>query len=173
MVAQLKEVESTDRARLSEYIFKNVFIPMFAGDKDLMYQVTIENWIKVAGNPYKSVDIVDNNNKVLFTVPPPFNRDAINPVSNDDVPLAHVVKSAQQYANIAPAQGLHYLNAELTKRALVMKTATHVMNNLEAWNAIFARYGREPILRLNETEAVNPAQPGNNKGSDDYDFEPL
>jgi hypothetical protein len=171
---ELSSVASSDRARLPERIFVGVFLPFFAADKDPAYPVNMGNWINVATSPYKGVDVIDATGKVLFTVPPVFNRETVNPVSDETVPLAHVVKSAHQLANVHPKQGSAYLNQELTKRALVMKTATNVLNNVEVWNEIFKRYGREPLVKLNEEAGMaDTGQTVSAKGNDDYEFELL
>jgi hypothetical protein len=169
-----------DHPKLPEVHFREIFLPLFAGDAQLKYNVTMDNWVKVAGSPFQAVDIIDpKSQKVLFTVPPLMDRNAVNPVNNDRAPISHVVASANQYARIHPMQGLHHLNAELTERALIMKVPASVRENIEIWNKIFERYGRPPIMALpdnfqNESKGSTGSAPTQqDTGTADYDFEPL
>ena len=161
--------------RLPERHFKEIFLPLFAGDTELTYEVKLDNWVKVAGSPFQAVDIHDNAGKVLFTVPPLMDRSAVNPINDDGPNISHVVASANQYARVHPNMGLQHLNAELTKRALIMKVPQSVRKNIEAWNSIFERYGRPPIMALPDEHATGStaSAPQQDKGTPDYDLEPL
>lgn len=167
---QLTSVAVKDHAILPERTFVQVFLPFFAGDEKLMYKADLTTWTNFAGGPYREVEVVDAQGKTLFTVPPVFDRTAINPVANSTTPIAHVVATAQQYARIHPTQGLHHLNAELTKRALIMKVPASVLKNLEIWNAIFERYGRPPLVAV---DSITEPTPTSIQGNDDFDFEPI
>ena len=112
---QLNNIASEDVVVMQERIFENIFIPLFAGDAELIYKVSLETWSTFAGGPYRAVDIVDVSGKILFRVPPLFDRSAINPVGESNVSIAHVVATAGQYSRVHPTQGSAYLNAELNK----------------------------------------------------------
>lgn len=167
---QLQAVSTSDHARLAERIFVGVFLPFFAGDEKPAYPVTIGHWINVAGSPFASVDVVDAQQQRLFTVPPVFDRSAVQPIQSRGTSIQHVVLSAEQLSRMHPTQGANYLSAELTRRALVMKVPTSVLAHLETWNAIFTRYGRPPIAAVDDKPAT--AAPGA-ASDDDYDLEPL
>jgi hypothetical protein len=147
---RLIQIAEEDIKRLPERVFVGVFLPVFAGDEQLHYNVNMETWLNYAGSPYKSVHVVDRNDNILFTVPPLLNREAVNPVKPSDykVPISSVVTTAGQIANQSPRQGLRYLTTELTKRALIMKVPGNVLKDLAIWNSIFTRYGRLPIVEL-------------------------
>lgn len=167
---QLSDVAVKDIATIPERIFQYIFLPLFAGDENRAYPVTLENWAIHAGSPYRSVHVVDTNNNILFTVPPLFDRAAINPVSDGLASIAHVVATAGQYANIHPTQGIAYLNHELSNRALVMKVPPNVQANLKTWNEIFARYNR-PLI---QTVSMSDQTTGVVSGKDsDFEFEML
>jgi len=162
----LKEADTDSTARLEEYIFVNVFLPLFAGDTELMYpQASLAIWANIAGSVYKPVNIVNKNGEVLYTVPPIMNNTVINPISNSKTSLAHVVATAKQYSNIHPVQGRNYLMAELTQRATIMNVPKNVLENLHQWNEIFTRYGRPKIAE------EQPVSEKNGDGLADYDFE--
>lgn len=178
ITSSLNTVADSDITRLSEYYFKEVFLPFFAGDKEPKYPVTLTHWLNVATSAYKPVHVVDESNTVLFTVPAVYNREVINPISQAQGPsIAHVVMSAQQYTDIHPARGMQYLNAELTKRALVMKVPANVLRDLETWNAIFSRYGRPSLMDAAKDKNQTASNSTDNNKEDaplDYDdFEPL
>ena len=165
----LSEAETKEMARVPERVFQQVFLPMFAGDEELVYpeQATLVNWTRIAGSPYHSVNVIDSIGNVLFVVPPIYDRSAVNPERGDGPSLQHIVLTAEQYGAQSPAQGENYLNAKLTERALIMKVPVNVLQHVEAWNKIFARYNRPPILELEET-AVEAKQ---SKESSDFEME--
>ncbi|EKD22570.1 MAG: hypothetical protein ACD_84C00043G0004 [uncultured bacterium] len=167
LAASIKEISNalliapaSANPRLSEYIFENVFLPLFAGDEVLLYGQTFQTWTTHAGSPYIPVDIIDKANNVLFTVPPLLDRTVIKSISdhNSGPSIAHVIVTAEQYGRIHPSQGKAYLDSELGKRALTMKVPANMLNHLETWNNIFKRYGRVeimPISAIKESQVVS------------------
>lgn len=170
--ASLQTVDQQDAVRMSERVFVNIWLPFFAGDENPTYPVDIQHWVNFSGSPYRAVQVVDTNGALLFTVPALFDRTAVNPVSGDHRSVAHVVRSAEQYSGVHPMQGQRYLDAELTKRALIMKVPASVMANLETWNSIFARYGRPPLIKLDAAAAPGSKQPAADPDIS-YDVDPL
>lgn len=165
----VSKVTDEVRARLPERHFREIYLPMFAGDKVLPYDVDLNHWVNFAGNPYREVDIIDEAGKVLFTVPPILDRNAVNPISQSRQSISHVIQTAQQYSRIHPHKGMAHLNAELTERALIMKVPANVLQDLETWNTIFKRFGRPPIVDTPASaKSAAVAKP-----SDDFDFEPF
>lgn len=172
---QLTNAAVIDRPRIPERYFAGLFLPFFAGDAERAYpQVNLVMWVnRVAGNPYHEVDVIDRDGQVLFTVPPVFDRRAVDPqksVQSNATPVSHVVASAQQYTNLSPAMGDQYIRSELTKRALVMRVPANVLAHVESWNQIFARYGRPPLVELDlPSESKDSA--AKEAGSPDPGFE--
>lgn len=157
IVDQLSTVSSADRPRFPERYFQGIFLPYFAGDEHPPYPTAdTVMWIgRVAGSPFQEVDIIDASGAVLFTVPPMMDRGAVDPkraTERGGPSLGHIIHSAQQYALMSPSQGSHYLQQKLTEKALIMKVPSNVLRNIEAWNHIFERYGRPPLMPLD-----NPA----------------
>lgn len=160
----LGQVAAGDRPRLAVRIFEGIFLPYFAGDEKRAYpQADVGWWVgRVAGNPYQEVDVVDNAGEVLFTVPPMLDRTAVDAKLNGQgAGVAHIVASAQQYALLSPMAGSNYLQAELTKKALIMRVPANVVGHLQRWNAIFERFGRPPLLPLEaqDTPAASASEP--------------
>lgn len=161
----------SDIARMSERVFVGIWLPFFAGDTHPTYEVTLQHWTNFAGNGYQSVHVVDPAGTVLFTVPPVFNRSAINPINNSgQQSVAHVIKSAEQYSQVHPVQGSAYLDNELSKRAMIMKVPPNVLGDLDTWNAIFTRYGRKPLVDVAPAEQASAVAPDPGL---DYDVDPL
>lgn len=148
---------ATSRARLSEYHFTNVFLPFFAGDDPLPYKVNMQTWIGIAGGAFNEVDIVDNNNQVLFTVPAVLDRTVVTPLYNDPHGLFHVMQSARQYEQLHPMQGVQHITHELNKRDFVRKAPVEIQQHLSAWNTIFARYQRPPLVAMSSSAATPAA----------------
>lgn len=170
----LNSVASEDSPVLRERIFVGVFLPYFAGDENRPYpKADAAMWVhSVAGSAYKEVKVIDHENRLLFMVPPLMDRSAVSPAADANgraLPsIAHVVHSAQQYTQLSPRQGAAYLQEELNRRALVMKVPAAVLAHVEAWNKIFERYGRPPLLALEQPAAAQasasdpqaPSDPG-------------
>lgn len=169
----LGTVAKEDSARMPERNFREVFLPFFAGDEKLVYPVTIAHWLHFAGSPYHEVQVIDLSGKVLFTVPPVYDRTAINPIVGEHSSIAHVVATTGQYARIHPIQGQNYLSKELTKRALVMKVPASVLRHAVVWNEIFNRYGRPPLIALEDNPSEAPVDAAKGTINDQDDYEPI
>lgn len=176
----LAEIGEQDVATVPERNFVAVFLPIFAGEPPTPYKAKLfPHWVNIAGNPYRPVDVVDTKGKVLFRVPPLFDRMAIGPSTQmkrgQHSSISHVVASAGQFAAMSPAMGEQYLSKELTKRALLMKVPQSVLQDLETWNAIFARYGRPPLVALPpdvaKKDPTNPESPKDSTGGVEIEFE--
>lgn len=137
--------------KLQEKIFVGVFIPIFAGEESL-YNATMETWVRFAGGPYKEVDVIDSKGKVLFRVPPIYDRSTINSTTDGKVPIGHIVTTANQFSRIHPNQGKAYLENELNKKAMLLKVPSNVVKNLEFWNMVFKKYGRNEIMPIDAKE---------------------
>lgn len=168
----LETVSSRDIRNIPERVFREVFLPMFAGKEDLVYPASTRIWANIAGSYFSRVNVINERNEILFTVPALMNNSAVNPVSSEEIPVSHVVATAKQYAFMHPAQGSQYLDDQLTKRSLLMRVPNNVLEDIETWNKIFERYGYPIITEVKDLQQkTNPdAQSGDGI---DYDFEPL
>lgn len=171
---ELERVSASDVPRLAERIFVGVFLPLFAGDEKLHYPVDFLTWVnRVANSPYREVAVIDPKGEVLFMVPPLYDRTGVNAVPNTGrVPISHVMTTAGQYAMMAPQVGYNYLTQQLHDRATVMRVPANVLKHLEAWNKIFVRYGRPPLMEVKETSSGVTATKVDD-GPEQFDFEPL
>lgn len=165
----MSAASSDDTARLQERIFQYVFLPLFAGDAVLMPNVDLMLWTNYVGGPYRACNVIDQKGNVLFTVPPLYDRAAVNPMTSGRQSMYDVIASYSQLSRVHPAQGANYLDAELTKRALIMKVPSAIMENLSLWNSIFTRYGRPSIMAVAEAAK----QEGNDEDSSEYSIDPM
>lgn len=156
IVDDLSRVEATDRPSFPERYFREIFLPYFAGDEQRPYPTADAGmWVgRVAGSPFQEVDIVrDGTREILFTVPAMLDRGAVNlQATEQGLPIAHIVKSAQQLTHMSPNQGAAYLREKLTQKALIMKVPAQVLSNVSAWNKIFERYGRAAIVAVEDPQ---------------------
>lgn len=172
VAASLSEIENGDRPRLQEFIFREVFLPFFSGSETPKYVVDVGTWLATARSPYQSVDITDVTGEVLFTVPPLYDRGAIDATNQvNQKPVDHVVKSATQLSRLSPNQGSAYLKSELTKRVQAMKVPVNVVGHFDTWNKIFARYGLPPLLALENTDSTESTGAPSDTKPDDYEYE--
>jgi len=168
----LAETAEQDVNQLQERIFVHVFLPIFAGDEKNLYKAKLyPHWINVAGNPYRSVDVINPRGEVLFRVPPLLDRTRLrtSTQAGERAPrssMSHVVASAMQYSAMSPAMGERYMSREFTQRALLMTVPASVLKDLETWNEIFKRYGRPPLVAVNESAAPSESgdKPADNGG---------
>ncbi len=148
--ALVTQAEATDRVELDEFYF-SAFLPFFAGDEKLMYPVTIETWINVAGGMFNEVDVVKKvggKKTVIFTVPAVMNRLMYKPTMSKrgEPSIYGAVLNTQNIANMNPAQAEMYLRNHLSKREQRGRMPETMIANAEAWNKIFAYYGRPPMV---------------------------
>ncbi len=127
---------------LPENIFKEVFLPYFIGEKNIVEDSQILNtWIGIAGNPGNPVDIVNDANEVLFRVPPLFPTDFINNTPERPLPYDGIIQQYETRAAVLPEVGKQFLDQALnvTKKT-VMTTNTNVEKYKDMWNNVFNHY---------------------------------
>lgn len=132
------------RNKLPEEIFKNYFLPLFAG-LETHSDISVGVWVSIAGTPFAEVDIIDTNGQVLFTVPSILERNIIDPTKPANVPLSTVTDTVEKMIRQSPKRAAAFLNhhlSELTVSDNVL--AEHQQRNFERLDVIFKRYGVTP-----------------------------
>lgn len=167
---QLEYVAEEQLPRLPENIFRDWFLPVFAGqitDAADMRTRTRE-WLTVAGNPFHEVLIIDTNNHAikLFRVPPLFDRTVVRSIVEGRNTLGHIMRSAEQYARISPQAGRNYMVEQFKRFELFEDINEHRMKFAGRWNEILKRYGLPP---LSKTAAVVQSADGQVKAPVDDD----
>ncbi len=127
---------------LPEHIFREVFLPYFIGEKNLVQDSNALNtWIAIAGNPGNCVDIINDANEVLFRVPPLFPTDFINNTPEKPLPYDGIIHQYENHAAVFPEMGKRFLSQALdyTKKTVVSEN-NNVDKYKEMWNKIFEYY---------------------------------
>lgn len=152
--------------RMPEGAFKEIFLPMFVDQNNNTHHQVMANWVQISGSPFKSVHVVDDNDrsKILFTVPPISERSALNNLEvtdKDGNPLqtiAHVIDTYGKLQGTGPGVAENYLNEQLNKRFELMRNTPDYIKNYQAWKEIFARYGKGELLETKEAVAAKPSE---------------
>lgn len=148
----LNAIAEQEVTTIPEALFVNTYLPFFAG-QSVADEINLSTWAGIAGNPFKSVNIADNNGVILYKIPPLFDRTALDPtkITKGASPIQHVMQTYEQLLNIHPVRAQNYLETELNKRNLSILVPKSVLNNLEIWNNIFKRYNLPLISDILET----------------------
>ena len=150
----LKKAEENDTKSMTEGAFKELFLPMFLNQESNPHSLTLANWTEFAGGPFRSVKVTDNAGALLFTVPPIYNRKALDELGAVDaggrplMSVSHVMTTYGQMARMGPIVGENYINKELEKRFAVMKQDVDYIATLKVWQQIFIRYGHSHVIPL-------------------------
>lgn len=165
--AHLKSNEDALR-ELPETIFVERFLPLFAGeieDNDER-QIRLQEWDAVAGTRFRGVRIIDHRRAVLFTVPALYSSSIAVKSQSRATSFEAIHEQADQQARFGPiSRQLFEAKAMDMKARELLQGMTYPPAELNAWRAVFQRYGKKPPGA--DFETVEPdAQP---TGSlDDY-----
>jgi len=125
--------------QISEILFQEHFLDVFKrafGEDELTDEDTLVlgKWIELAGL-YGEIDLLNNNNEVILTVPPLYSRN-----TNDDlpdIPWSQVMDTYAAKTSFTAHQGLGYLTkmlAPLNGKITIDKSI------IDKWNNVFKRY---------------------------------
>lgn len=174
----LSSIENANKARIPEELFTGVFLGLFANLDNQHPHATIQNWISIAGNPFSAVDVVANN-EIIFTVPPIFSKEAINPQAMSRTePLAHIVAIAEKLSLRSPIEGQNYIDNKYATASRNVRGNVNRIAYAKEWNTIFKRYGLPELVEMVGTvdNAPKPLAPSDIKDElrgDDLEFTPI
>lgn len=161
----LQQAAVQSKARLPEHLFKAYFLPRFFGREE-NDSAWIEQWVAIAGSPFKPVDIFEGN-AVLFEVPPLFDYDSVQPASgNYKTSIADAIKMSQLLMQRSPIEANRVLDGFLQSRKFVRSTPEKQAVFEQTWQAIFARYGLVEPPSPAQSDSSTPSSPDQT----DYDF---
>lgn len=124
-------------------------MPLFAGKEVMDPKVNMGLYVNTVGNPFRKVDVVDQTEKVLFTVPPLCNRETvragfgIGAQSFNEIMANHGLMS-----QVSPAQADGYLMNEIQRKNILQYDTEEGRKEAAIWNEIFARYGYEIPFKI-------------------------
>lgn len=146
------------RNTLPEDIFKNYFLPMFAG-LETHPDASVGVWISIAGTPFAEVDIIDKSGQVLFTVPPIFERNIVDPTKQRNLPLSVVTDTVEKMIKQSPYRAVSFLNHHLDDITIKDEVlASFQQKNFARMDAIFARYNIVPVWQQAQSNAADTSQ---------------
>ncbi|BCM95270.1 hypothetical protein [Burkholderia phage FLC6] len=137
-------------SQFPETLFVEHFLPLFAGEVQPTAEVNYRTWLeKVAGGEKVSVDIVDENGKILFTVPPLFDTSILEQSKPGGESMTLIERHYSRLKEFDAAASQQFLNKKLSGLHIKDKPTEQVYANMRIWNAIFERYGKhDKILNL-------------------------
>lgn len=158
--------------RLPEAIFRDYFLPAFAGKVPLVKHY--EEWISIAGAPTAEVAIVDEGGvNVIFNVPPIMNTDHIQRTRPEGaMPFAAIVSMAEAFRTKSGAQSDQVMTAQGMDRVKAAHDKKYDYSPLEKrWLEIFQRYGIVPVdPKQTSASATSAAAEAPSTAIDDDDF---
>lgn len=165
MMEQIKEPVK----RIPENVFREIFLPVFAGlDPDLEKRTGefTAHWAGVVGSAMEPADIVDVQGNKLFTVPPLYDNTRLN---TEDQKFGvesyrHIFGSLIDNASVNPRAAVGEFSEAATKRLdALIKPAVEQRN---PWEEVFSYYN---LIEKPETEAT--AADSSKKIDDDFTFD--
>lgn len=156
--------------RIPEEVFRAGFLGYFTGQPKEPNQSYMAQWIAIAGSPMSEVDVVDEADKVIFTVPPMMNTSSIALKTTRGESMNDLMRQYQHQKSITPYAGQNFAHAHFGQKA---RELTSVQTDSfdkaqEAWGKIFKHYG---IPDPSKQEVVDPAAPVAQSASSDYDYD--
>lgn len=127
---------SNVKITIGERLFVSAYLPHFV-NKDNR-QEAIERWLEVCKNPYYPVDVLNEKNEVLFTVPPIWVRQKTRADYDGKYSLGEVIIRTQKRAEIAPKQGDAFFSECMP--FIITENSTGA-DYTQDWNDILIRYG--------------------------------
>lgn len=149
-IKQMKEdfdqLDKLNIRSIPENIFVFNFLPFFCGEKVENSNYLLNTWLDIAGSNYKPVNVVDNNGKVVITVPPIHDNNAIEPVTNRRDDLSYMFRESREKSTLSPNLGINIVNDALGSRFHKVIRDTQNSPIKEKWLALFRHYGKTPAL---------------------------
>ena len=143
-------VTEDKRAVINEAPFKEYFLDYF---KSIMVDGGERNshlelkWMELAGGEYREVDVVDNEGKVLFTVPGINNNKIVQLDELKDISFSNMGYTYNMKADKIQAAGINYLADEFMALPKFLDTTADINKIHGRWISIFRRYYKDIPFR--------------------------
>ena len=155
-LSHLNERAASDRPKLPEALFVKHLLPLLY-NRDQIPDLDLGVWLDIAGNPHRSIDVVDVKNNVLFTVPPVLARvpSLQRSLNSNDISVSELAYMyGQKAAAEHPAAADAWLERALKNQNIPVQQ-TQVIEYLQQWVKIYKRYNL-PLTRLLGAEYNEP-----------------
>lgn len=129
-------------AVIPEMVFKEYFLDYFKGvDRDANSPVLLK-WLELAGGPYNEVMVIDDKTgEALYKVPAVYAKPIVDTKQLADVSFNNVLSEFNLRSNRIHADGLNYLNQELTGIDVEVGDKSVTTSR---WRGIFKKYHTGP-----------------------------
>lgn len=130
--------------KLPESVFVEVFLPYFAGEKQITKENSVMNdWVSIAGTPNNEVAIVGADGTVLYRVPAIYDTSILNVTHrNKGESLNEIYTHYDLQQNNLPVVAERFLTDSLTHKVPSMLDPQKLDSVSQRWAAILATYGR-------------------------------
>lgn len=161
-------------SKLPETIFVNYFLPLFSGelDNNIDANKRLKEWFSIAGSPQGSVNIINNQGKIIFTVPGVFATDTLNSLSdNRRSSIRHFVEQSALASSVMPAMATNVATEHLPNLLNDVEkncSSEDFFTHKEQWNSILIRYGKKPYEMI--TNQVENKKEDKDNTDDDLIF---
>ena len=134
------ELLDNDNTKMPEAVFKGRYLDSFMNGAT---GVAIKEFASVAGSFYKGVDIVDDDNNVLFTTPPMMETPDFSDISElTKADISGVVNETETRIAVNHPEPTKALDTTIAsfEDSLIAKAKETNIKNEEKWADIFKRY---------------------------------
>lgn len=155
---------------IKEDQFVRDLLPLIAGEEGS--NVDISFWYHNVGSFFKPIDVYNvQGNEKLFTVPPLFNRKAVEMRGQEDDldTITSVLATAENKRNLGEDVAARFLLTEFQSRII---DRTDYVGEFENINAILVRYGKQPLTLTKEAaDALPAAESESGKSTSGYNID--
>lgn len=132
--------------RIPERIFRDYFLPYFAGERSMEDTNIVAQWISVAGTPAAEVRVIDDvTQEELYRVPPIMSTQFLDVQTRPNgQSMKEVLEQAALYRRNIPAQGERFLEMAYGDKAQVMLRNARLPEEYNRrWGEIMTRYQKQ------------------------------
>lgn len=135
-------VENIPKPKLPEYIFKQLFLPVIAGEVSLEESNKLFiYWVSVAGTASQEIDVIDTRGAVLFTLPAVMDTSVLN-TTDRRLALSDIYDEAKRHGNQLPVLADRFLIPQLNKKVGEFLSRPENQERTNRIKKILERYGK-------------------------------
>lgn len=139
-------VVNVEKTKMTEDCFKQNFLPFFAGQVNFKdaetYSNFYNNWVQIAGTPMNKVDVIDNANRVIFTVPALIDTNVVKSLVKPNKSFTEMIEEYNVRKNSISGNSDNILKRDFDNKVDEPIDPKSVYSETEkTWNQIFDRYG--------------------------------
>lgn len=146
-------VVKQDKAKMHEMVFTTNFLDFFkSGEVNDGNAVLGAKWVEFAGSPEGEVDIINNEGKVIATVPPLISGIDLRNPNIEKINFDVIQKTYRLKADYLTVQGEEYLSNTLDAVGEVVKTANMFDGkHSKEWNDLFNKFDKKETTVTEDT----------------------